>query len=65
MATCDEREDFVERALDDRPHRIEAIRETAAVHDLHGPRHVFPHANALPDRRDAEFRDGHRSTPLA
>src|SRR5207247_1571548 len=65
VAASDEREDLVERTLDDRPHGIEAIRETAAVYDVHGARHVLPHAHALPDRRDAEFRDGHRPTPLA
>src|SRR2546426_10176415 len=42
VAARDEREDLVERALDHRPHGIEAIRETAAVHDVHGAGHVFP-----------------------
>src|SRR2546422_487947 len=62
VAARDERENLVERSLDDGPHRIQAIRETAAVHDVHGPRDKFPDAHALPDRSDAEFRDGHRST---
>src|SRR5439155_863121 len=62
VAARDEGENLVERSLDDGPHLSHAVRETAAVHDVHGPRDMFSDAHAPPDRSDTEFRDGHRST---
>ena len=65
MAAGDERQHLIERTLDDRPHRIEAVSEAASVHDVNAPRDVLSHANAFPDGRDTELRDRRPTTPLA
>lgn len=63
MAAGDEAEDLVEAALDDRAHRVKQVREPASIHDIDASRDVFPDADALPNRRDAELSNGHPVDP--